>query len=206
MPQSSTLQDAIRLLFIFFHGSEPLINHPEGFTRVFESRVKAFAMDFWVRYPDFLCHELLNRFEISKEGHFLDLAREIIDNDEPDLRTIPMIRYRFGAYEDLTETIALLKTKGLLHEDGTKTTDRILHYEYYFTPLGEQVIQDIRKEFEVLRWYDDRAALVKEICGNLRGSELKQEQYKHMTYASTTLGGIIPSIKEDVIKRLNNIS
>jgi len=206
MPQSSTLQDAIRLLFIFFHGSELLKEHPEGFTRKFESRVKAFAMDFWVRYPDFLAYELLNRYESLNEKRYLDLAQKIFDDNEPDLRTIPMIRYRFGAYEDLTETIALLKTKGLVHEDGIKTSGRIQNYEYYFTPLGEQVINEIRNEFHVLKWYDERASLVQEICGNMGGSDLKREQYKHMAYASTALGGIIPSIKIEVVNRLKNFS
>lgn len=161
-------------------------------------------MDFWVRYPDFLAHELLNHYELSKESRYLSLAREIFDNNEPDLRHVPMIRYRFGAFEDLTETIALLKTKGLIHEDGTKTIDRILTYEYYVTSLGEQVVLDIRKEFAILKWYDDRAALVTEICGTMNGSDLKRKQYEHMAYASTVLGGFIPSIKGDVAQRLEN--
>ena len=202
MAQSSTLQDAIRLLFIFFHGSEVMEQNAEGYTRKFESRVKAFAMDFWIRYPDFLAHELLNLYDVSGVSRYLRVAHEIFDNHEPDLRHVPMIRYRFGAFEDLTETISLLKTKGLIHEDGVKTSGRILNYEYFLTSLGEEVIRQIRHEFGILKWYDDRAALVAEICGPLNGSDLKRKQYEHMAYASTTLGGFIPSIKDDVARRL----
>jgi len=206
MSQTTTLQDAIRLLFVLMHGSELLTEHPKGFTRKLEGRSKIFAMDFWMRYPDFLAHELLNRYENTGERRYLEIAKKIFDNNEPNLRTIPMIRYRFGAYEDLTETIALLKTKGLIHEDGQKLNGKILGYDYFITPAAERVITDIRKEFPILVWYDERAKLVREIAGDRGGADLKQEQYKHLDYASTALGGVIPSIKADVLKRLNKFN
>ncbi|MEJ5961594.1 hypothetical protein [Pedobacter immunditicola] len=207
MPQTTTnLRDAIRLLFILIHGSEPITDHPDGYTRKFEGKAKVFAMDFWVRYPDFLAYELLNRFEATNERRYLDLAKDIFDKEEPDLRSIPMIRYRFGAYEDLTETLALLKTKGLIFEDGDKSNGLIQQCIYYVTPLCEEVLEDIRNESSLLGWYDDRALLVREICGNYRGSQLKDEQYKHMVYASTKFGGVIPSIKQDVLQRLNKFN
>lgn len=206
MPQTTTLQDAIRLLFVLIHGSEVINDHPEGYTRKFEGRAKIFAMDFWVRYPDFLAHELLNRYDATQEKRYLDLARKIFEDSEPDLRTIPMIRYRFGAFEDLTETIALLKTKGLIFEDGQKSNGQILGYDYYITPVAEKVVADIRQEFPVLTWYDERAMLVREISGSKGGTDLKQEQYKHMAYASTALGGVIPSIKDDVLARLKQFN
>jgi hypothetical protein len=206
MPQTTTLQDAIRLLFVLIHGSEQLSDHPEGYTRKFESKVKIFAMDFWVRYPDFFAHELLNKYEETQQRRYLDLANKIFDDNETDLRTIPMIRYRFGAFEDLTETISLLKTKGLIYEDGQKSNGQIIGYDYYVTPAAEKIVDEIREEFPVLRWYDERAKLVCEISGNKRGSDLKLEQYKHFKYADTALGGVIPSIKDDVLARLKQFN
>lgn len=206
MAQTSTVQDAIRLLFILVRASESLTNNPDGYVGIFDGKAKLHALDFWVRYPDFLAYELLNKYEESGKQFYLDTANQIVEDKEPDLRTIPMIRYRFGAFENLNESLSLLLSKGLIYQGGDKTEDSIKAYYYYLTPLAIQVIDEISEEFPVLSWYNTRAGLVKEIAGTLGGSALKEIQYKHMSYASTKLGSIIPSIKNEVINRLNTLS
>ncbi|WP_353100828.1 hypothetical protein [Myroides odoratus] len=202
---STTLQDAIRLLYIFVNGAKPIDNHPSGYIGHFEGKAKLHAMDFWVRYPDFLAFELLNRYEIENDDRFLKLAKLIIDDQEPDLRLIPMIRYRFGAFEDLNESLSILISKGLIVTDGVKSNGKIKHYDYYVTQGASDIIIKSTKEYQILEWYQERSKLVKEISGDLGGSALKEIQYRHMSYANTSLGATIPSIKDEVIKRINKI-
>ncbi|MVN90531.1 hypothetical protein [Mucilaginibacter aquatilis] len=206
MSQTTTVQDAIRLLYILVRGSDRISNHPDGYVGFFDGKAKLHALDFWVRYPDFLAYELLNKYEETGEDKYLLKAENIIDDQEPDLRSIPMIRYRFGAFENLHESLSLLVSKGLVYQDGDKSDETIKAYYYYITPLSVQLVDDVTKEFPSLGWYDERAKLVKEIAGSLGGSALKERQYKHMSYATTQLGTQIPSIKNEVINRLNALN
>lgn len=202
---SSTLQDAIRLLYIFVNGATIITEHPQGHRGHFDGKAKLHAMDFWVRYPDFLAFELLNKYDQQNDIRYLELAKSIIDDQEPDLRSIPMIRYRFGAYEDLDESLSILISKGLIVSDGIKNNGKIQHYDYYVTLAAYDVILESTIEYPILEWYQQRSKLVKEISGNLGGAALKEIQYRHMSYANTSMGSIIPSIKDEVVKRINEI-
>lgn len=206
MSQTTTVQDAIRLLYILVRGSDQISNHPDGYVGFFDGKAKLHALDFWVRYPDFLAYELLNKYDETGEDKYLLKAENIIDDQEPDLRSIPMIRYRFGAFENLHESLSLLVSKGLVYQDGDKSDETIKAYYYYITPLSVQLVDDVTAEFPSLAWYDERAKLVKEIAGSLGGSALKERQYKHMSYATTQLGTQIPSIKNEVINRLKALN
>jgi len=206
MSQTTTVQDAIRLLYILVRGSDKISNHPDGYVGFFDGKAKLHALDFWVRYPDFLAYELLNKYDETGEDKYLLKAENIIDDQEPDLRSIPMIRYRFGAFENLHESLSLLVSKGLVYQDGDKSDETIKAYYYYITPLSVQLVDDVTAEFPSLAWYDERAKLVKEIAGSLGGSALKERQYKHMSYATTQLGTQIPSIKNEVINRLKALN
>jgi len=203
---TTTVQDSIRLLFILVRGCDPISSHPNGYAGIFDGKAKLHALDFWVRYPDFLAYELLNRFSETKDIKYYHKAKDIIDDREPDLRSIPMIRYRFGAFENLNESLALLVSKGLVYQDGDKSEETIKNYFYYLTPLAFKIVNEITTEFPVLAWYNDRAKLVKEIAGQLGGKALKDIQYQHMSYATTQLGTQIPSIKNEVINRLNALN
>ncbi|MFB0498677.1 hypothetical protein ABID99_004914 [Mucilaginibacter sp. OAE612] len=206
MSQTTTVQDAIRLLYILVRGSDQISNHPDGYVGFFDGKAKLHALDFWVRYPDFLAYELLNKYDETGEDKYLLKAENIIDDQEPDLRSIPMIRYRFGAFENLHESLSLLVSKGLVYQDGDKSDETIKAYYYYITPLSVQLVDEVTAEFPSLAWYDERAKLVKEIAGSLGGSALKDRQYKHMSYATTQLGTQIPSIKNEVINRLKALN
>ncbi len=91
MPSKNTtvFQDAIRLLFILVNGGEKLRKSNENFVSIFEGKAKLHAMDFW--------GELINKYEETQENRFLEIAKNIFKEREPDLRNIPMIRFRFGA-------------------------------------------------------------------------------------------------------------
>lgn len=199
---TTVYQDAIRLLYILVNGSEDFKDESNSKVKgIFRGKARLYAMDFWVRYPDYLAFELIEKYEETSTDRFLELAEIIFDNKEPDLRRIPMIRFLFGAYEELDNTLSILTSKGLIKQDGSKTKT-IHHYDFYIYDKAYELIEKASTEFEVLQWYDDRTKIISEIAGKRGGSALKKRQYEQLVYAQTKLGGIIPSIKEDVQDKL----
>ncbi|MFJ6865307.1 hypothetical protein ACIQRS_14160 [Streptomyces termitum] len=48
----------------------------------------------------------MNEYEARPDDSgLLDLAEEILGSEEPDLRRFPMLRNRFGAFEELDEAL-----------------------------------------------------------------------------------------------------
>lgn len=199
---TTVYQDAIRLLYILVNGSEDFKDESDSkITGIFRGKARLYAMDFWVRYPDYFAFELITKYEETHADRFLKLAESIFDNEEPDLRRIPMIRFLFGAYERLDNSLSILISKGLIKQDGSKK--RSIHqYNFLIFDKGYNLINTASSEFDVLKWYDNRTKIINEIAGQRGGKALKDRQYKQLVYAQTKLGGIIPSIKVDVQEKL----
>lgn len=53
-------RDALRLLFILVRGSTVLEQAVDGWDRVFYGEKRALAIDFWLRYPDYLADQLVD--------------------------------------------------------------------------------------------------------------------------------------------------
>lgn len=101
---TSVYQDAVRLLLLIAAAAEPLPTPPSDDTpddavAVLHTQVLLQKLDFWLRNPDYLADELISRFELDGDPEDLNLAREILDSDEPEVRSYQMLRYLFGAYE-----------------------------------------------------------------------------------------------------------
>lgn len=200
---TSTLQDAIRILYILVNGAEDYFEEENHSIKgLFKGKARLYAMDFWVRYPDYLAHELLNKYDETKELRFFLLAKEIFDCEEPDLKHIPMIRYMFGAFEDLNNSLSILVSKGLIKQTGIKSNDSIRQHDFLLYEIAYTTINTANQDFPILNWYNERSKLIKELVGDRGGSALKECQYKHIEYAQTKLGGVIPSIKEEVMRRI----
>lgn len=204
MNKSTTMyQDAIRIIFILVNGSVSFNDESKPTVKgLFRGKARLYAMDFWVRYPDYLAHELILKYEETEDVEYLKLARDIFFNNEPDLRRIPMIRFLFGAYQNLENILAVLISKGLISQSGEKSSKSIHHYDFFINQKAYNIIEQAKNEFSILDWYDKRSKLVVKISGEMGGSELKNKQYKHIEYAKTKLGGVIPSIKDDVLARI----
>ena len=206
MPQRSPHRDALRLLYIFVNGAENLSNpHPSGASAIFRSESKLHAFDFWIRNPDYLAEELLDIFITTKNQHYLDEAQAIFDAEEPDIRRFPMIRYRFGAYERLDDTLALLTSRGLVRISGTKGGGKVVEWDFLIMPKAFELADGIVADFPALNWYAQRATLVAKVAGNRGGSALKKRQYEQADYAETELGGVIPPIAARVQAKLEKL-
>jgi hypothetical protein len=176
-----------------------------GIVSIFRSEARLHAMDFWVRNPDYLAEELLDMYQ-STGGHtFLSAAESIFANEEPDLRRIPMIRYFFGAFDRLDDTLSLLRSRELIRVEGIKKGLKVQETDFLLMLKGEQFCVRCLQEAPVLRWYADRADLVASVAGERSGSALKDKQYQRASYAQTKLGGIIPSIASETIERLKQL-
>ena len=122
--QASLWQDAVRLLLLLDSAAKPLDEDDEAPTDaagVVHTQVRLQKLDFWVRYPDYLANELLNEYKSHPDSPGLvDEAERILSSEEPDLRRFPMLRYRFGAFEQLDNALSVLVEKGLARKhDGS---------------------------------------------------------------------------------------
>jgi hypothetical protein len=206
MPVRSPYRDALRLLYIFVNGAESLpAPEPSGAAAIFRGEAKLHAYDFWMRNPDYLAEELLDLFATSGERRYLVEAESIFSADEPDIRRFPMIRYRFGAYERLDDTLALLRSRDLIKITGTKAGGKVMETDFLVMPGAIKFTQAIKTEFPILSWYANRASLVAEVAAGRGGAALKKRQYEQADYAETQMGGVIPPITDRVRARLASL-
>ncbi|AHJ76776.1 hypothetical protein [Kosakonia sacchari] len=197
-------RDALRLLYVLKAGGEQLKDsYAPDEVMIFKGEARLLAFDFWMRNPDYLAAELLDLFEETGNEVWLGEALSIIENNEPDLRRVPMIRYFFGAYERLDDALSLLRSRDLVRITGIKRSDdKSRETHFILTVQGHDLCANAVVQEPILKWYEDRSFLVSRVAGNKGGSALKQQQYQRASYAETRLGGIIPSITEDVVQRL----
>jgi hypothetical protein len=203
MPDRSPFRDAIRLLHILVIAAERLAQpHESGALGILRGEVKLHAYDFWIRNPDYLAEELLNLYADTGLQRHLEQAETILAADEPDIRRFPMVRWLFGAYERLDDSLALLKSRDLVRVHGTKCGVKVDEWDFLVMPRAYDLAASIEAEFPVLSWYRARAELVHEVAGGRSGSALKHRQYEQRDYAETELGGVIPPITQRVVARI----
>ena len=192
-------QDRIRILLIIYYFSDDYdATDNKGFVKVFKSEVKIQAIDFLIRYPDYLAYELLNLLisdgKLEKE-QIKEVVKEIFTTNEPIIRNIEMEKFFFGAYEDIDDIIAFLVSISFIHFESKKRSDgRIGEKYYYLTKLGVDKIEKELKPYESLQWYFTRCQLIKTFFGDESGSNLKALQYNHKEYKDTALKEYIPMI------------
>lgn len=203
-PSPTRTQHAIRLLGLLDScGDSAVDGDPDLAVKAVRSELRLQAMDFWMRNPDYLADELITQVENETiADSYLETARALLDNPEPDLRWYPTPRWLYGAYEAIDDAVALLETYGLATfrrsgEPGTKSQRNSL----FLTAQGAAAIAELAED-PVLGWYVRQAELVALVAGDTVGSKLKERQYEQATYAGTELGLHIGSIADGVRTRL----
>ena len=204
---TSVYQDAVRLLLLIDAAAEPLTDAcraeaPSNAVGVLHSQVLLQKLDFWLRNPDYLADELISRFERDGNAEDLALAREILESDEPEVRSYQMLRYLFGAYEPLDEALAILRTPGLVIRRKQGSVGHIRQHDYYITVAGRTAAQTIVNKVPDLGYYVERSALVADLAAGRRGSALRDIQYLHPEYADSALGTHIVGIADRARHRL----
>jgi len=206
--RASRWQDAVRmLLLINAAAQEPRAgldgDLPAEVVGVVRAQVRLQKLDFWVRYPDYLAYELMTEYEKAPdELALLDLAEEILSSQEPDLRRFPMLRHRFGAFEELDDALAVLVERGLLKKTQVLRERKVVEHRYYLLRAGRALAEGIVAEAPALAWYVDRTKQVVALVDGLGGSQLKKRQYLLRDYADTPVGSYITPITDQARERL----
>ena len=140
LPYQTDQQSAVRLLACICAAVEPV----EGFESwpeavgILRAQSRLQALDFWIRYPDYLANELLNEFEKGGSTEDLELARKIFDDREPDLRRVPMVRYHFGAFEPVHNPLSILRSRDLVRQIVSGQPGNVRETWYLLTRLGSE--------------------------------------------------------------------
>lgn len=206
---TSVYQDAVRLLLLIDAAADPLpdprpVQTPSDAVAVLHSQVLLQKLDFWLRNPDYLADELISRFERDGNSEDLDLARDILESDEPEVRSYQMLRYLFGAYEPLDEALSVLRTPGLVIRRKHGNSGHVTQHDYYLTTSGRTAAQAIVDTAPDLYYYVERSALVADLAAGRRGSALRDIQYLQPEYADAALGTRIAGIADRARQRLKN--
>lgn len=204
------MQDAVRILMLIDAAAEPLDDEPltddsalQSAVGVVRTQVRLQKLDFWVRNPDYLANELLNDYENGdSDTTLLNLAGEILDSEEPELRRYPMLRYLFGAYEDLEDALAILRQADLVVRRLRGRPNHIGRHDYYLLAAGRSKAEEIVASYPEIAWYATRSKLVVALADGQGATQLKDRQYLQDEYVNTPYGSRIPSIAERARRRL----
>jgi hypothetical protein len=203
-PSATETQHAIRLLVLLDACGEAVRDSdPDGTVKVVRSELRLQATDFWLRNPDYLADEFLTLVESGDvDAKYVDTARSLLEDPEPDLRWYPMPKWLHGAYEPLDDAFSLLETYGLaLAIRRGKPGQNIAQTQFFLTAAGATAVAELESD-PVLGWYAKQVKLVAMVAGDDKGQALKDRQYLQATYANTDLGRNIGPIADRVRTRL----
>lgn len=204
-------RDAVRVLQILARAGKPLTGkaaRAQGIVSVVRAEKKLQALDFWMRYPDYLVSELLDMYDEDPvaNDYLLDEAINVLAGVEPDLRQLGMLRNWFGAYGALDDALATLVYLGLVKYDREIKKDGVGVKErsYYLLTAGAALADELAV-VDLLSWYAERAKLVALVARGETGNQLKNRQHEIATYHNARHGEIIESIRAPVQARLDEI-
>ncbi|MDG4834199.1 hypothetical protein O7627_33585 [Solwaraspora sp. WMMD1047] len=176
---------------------------PPDAVGVVRTQVRLQKLDFWVRYPDYLANELLNEYDQHPDSPGLvDEAERILASREPDLRRFPMLRGRFGAFEQLDNAMSVLVEKGLARKRQRVGEKRVIQHNYYLLDKGCATVDELLIQAPALAWYVERTRTVANLVDGLGGTDIKERQYLQRDYADTPIGSYIPPITAQARQRL----
>ncbi|WP_246782533.1 hypothetical protein [Wohlfahrtiimonas chitiniclastica] len=199
-------RDALRLLFILAKGSKAISNESQQFgTHIFEGEKRLMAIDFWMRYPDYLADKLLDLYEESKDADLYSSIETIFDNEEPDVRTVSMLRWWRGAYQNIETALSILEAYNLVKSKIKQISENQKRYDFFLGQSAFDFLDQAVIDQPILKWYEERSSLVMLIAKDYSGTRLKEWQYDYEEYKDSSYGAMIPSIKDRVLERLEKI-
>ena len=207
VPRANREQNFVRVLFILDRAGEPPgANAPAAVYSLMRGQVRLQKLDFWMRNPDYLADELITEYVTdSSQIWALETARQILDSREPAIRRLPMLKWRFGAFEKLDDTLAIMTSRRLVIHQPQVGLERVYEHLYWLTDAGHDVAEQLLQADDAFRWYADRADIVARVAGDQGGAALAERQYAHPEYGSTNPLKTIRSIEDRVHRRLTEL-
>ncbi|MBT2427594.1 hypothetical protein J7F02_18460 [Streptomyces sp. ISL-112] len=179
-----------------------------GAVKVVRSLTRMVKIDFWLRNPDYLAHELLTELEQGRQPpkDTLQLVASMIGGSAPTLHRYPMAKYLYGAYERPDNALALLASRKHIKLLRVNEHSANARKDYYLLPKGQAAATTLRDEVPPMQWYVRQAEAVGLIPEAVSGGPMRQRQYEHPGYEAAMNGGLIPEITEEVILRAKSIA
>lgn len=198
--QLKKIRDKLRITLILYIFSDPIrVDENEDIKRVFYTEIKIQALDFLLRYPDFLSCELMdlmvNNSQLDK-SEIQAIIKEIYLNEEPILRVDEMQRFFYGAYESIDSVILFLKSVNFIDFESKRRSDLQPYDKTYF--IKQRCIHQIENNLlniPSVKWYYDRCQLIKKYFNQFNGSDLKKRQYRYKEY-NVPYTALIQSLNE----------
>lgn len=192
----------IIILYVFCEQFESANDRNEKFYGLFRSEIKIQALDFLLRYPDFLSMELMNLMDDDTNidrNDIRNVITKIYSDNEPDLRVEEMEKFFHGAYESIDEVIAFHVSIGFLKHESKKRTDgKTYDKNYYVTFDCANRIESSLKLIPAVQWYFERCELIKKYFDKFAGSQLKSRQYMYSEYSNISYKSHIQNINSKV--------
>lgn len=158
-----------------------------------------------MRNPDHLASDILTCIERGEaDGLSPEMAEELVEGDEPELRLYPMLRHLFGAFKPIDDSMAHLVSVGLARCHRLGDPARLKRTDFWLLPAGRATAARIVRSFlsSAGMWYADRADLVALVARADSGNRLKDRHYLVEEYANTPHGQLIPPVADSVRRRL----
>ena len=202
-------KDRLRIFLILYTFSEPYSDsETPTLRRILKSEQRIQKIDFLLRNPDYLSYELLEiaKIDLAQRYVIKNIIKEIFDNEEPVLRRLEMEKFFYGAWEDIDNVIAFLKSFGFIDftskkSSGLKTT---IEKRYFITEFAIEKFENAIDSLPALKWYGDRCNLIKQYFGDLSGGQLRISQYQIPEYRNTSykeyIGSILDNVKSEYYK------
>ncbi len=209
--------DAARLLLILLHFARvpdmavhslrcwperPVIRHftPEYYLQ---------KLDFLVRYPSYLAYELIELHSLgvptAADGAAVQaVIRQLVNDREPEYRTMPFRKFWRGAYESIDDVEAWWYAREIVFtgtepRGGVDSPGRPQKH-FFLTQLGEHTAERLVAQVEHAHWYDERIRLLHRFYGGLTPAAVKALQYSHPPYRAAQLSEHIPDLAPEDIQ------
>jgi len=205
-----SFKDRLRIFLILYVFSEPY-SDPElsNIRKIFQSEQRIQKIDFLLRNPDYLCYELLikAKSDSSLQAEIKNIVKNIFSSKEPILKKLEMEKFFFGAYEDIDDVIAFLKSIDFIYFSSKKRADlkATIVKKYFITQDAIEKFKSVIGTLPSIQWYVDRCNLIKKYFGDLSGSQLRISQYRIDEYKNTSYHQYIGSINGIVAKEFYNL-
>ncbi|AWH86334.1 hypothetical protein HYN59_15000 [Flavobacterium album] len=195
-------RDRLRIIIILYVFCERSKSDDIQYFGLFRSEIKIQALDFLLRYPDFLSMELMNLMDNDSSidrNEIKNVISKIYSDNEPDLRVEEMEKFFHGAYESIDEVIAFHVSIGFIKHESKKRIDgKTYDKNYYVTLNCADRIENSLKLVPAMQWYFERCELIKKYFDKFTGSQLKSRQYMYAEYSDISYKSHIQNINSKV--------
>jgi len=204
--------DRLRIIIILHTFCEQTANDSSGYYGIFRSEIKIQALDFLLRYPDFLSMELMDLMNTDSKidtEEIKYIITNIYKNKEPEIRVEEMEKFFFGAYESIDDVIAFYISIGFIKHDNKKRSDgKDYDNKYHITQECAIKIETHLRKMPAVSWYFERCILIRKYFDMFSGTELKTRQYRYSEYSNISYKSHIQNINDKVkqafFERFNN--